>query len=152
MGWVYFIQGTISKNIKIGHTTKTMRQRLRGIQSSDPLVVLKTIPGTKEDESRLHIAFRDAHSHREWFRPTEALLAYINSLPDNQDTGIKQSWSLGRWRLKRMAPALASVAVPGFGCRVRSYAPLNSTPEIACTNSFVDHSGFPTPEPIHFPL
>jgi hypothetical protein len=49
---------------------------------------------------------REARSHGEWFRPTADLLAYIQSLPDNQDTGMKQDrWNVRRTRWNRRSGA-----------------------------------------------
>jgi hypothetical protein len=87
---IYFAQGTITLNIKIGIAdTIKIETRLKTIaaHSSDPVVCLKTMPGTTADEQELHRRFRDAWSHGEWYKPTDDLLEYIASLPCTEYTG-----------------------------------------------------------------
>lgn len=98
---VYFIQGSITKNIKIGYVKCDVRSKLGSMQSSDPLVCLATVEGSEPEEEEIHDQFRHLHSHREWFLPGLDLLAFIDSLPSTHDTGIKQSkvtpWSMRMW-------------------------------------------------------
>lgn len=81
---VYFIQGKTTKNIKIGYTSKDVRSRMSELQtaSSEPLVCLKLLAGTQQDESRLHQQFKDSWAGSgEWFTPTPDLVEYISNLP-----------------------------------------------------------------------
>jgi hypothetical protein len=79
--WVYFIQAAGPAGlIKIG-TSVSPLQRLRSMSSSAPLVLLATTPGSRTRELELQVQFEEALDHDEWFRPSPALLAFINSLP-----------------------------------------------------------------------
>jgi len=89
---IYFIQGTITKNIKIGQTDRTGKDflnRLQNIQSSDPLIVLGVVPDSNE-ELHYQTLFKHLWSHGEWFKPDRYLLAFIETLPVNEYTGIRQ--------------------------------------------------------------
>jgi Meiotically Up-regulated Gene 113 (MUG113) protein len=79
---VYFIQDA-SGHIKIGYAGH-VRSQLRSLQVSNagPLTLLRAIPGDKTLESSLHERFAPYSLGREWFKPHEELLAYIESLPD----------------------------------------------------------------------
>jgi len=92
---IYFVQGTITKNIKIGYVSAgrtpysdsysrdRVIARIRGIQSSDPLVCLRVIEGSRQEERLMHLKFYHAWSHGEWFKPVPELLEYVNGLPIN---------------------------------------------------------------------
>ena len=89
---IYFIQGTITKNIKIGQTNRVGRDflnRLQAIQSSDPLIVLRVIPDSNE-EHYYQNQFKLLWSHGEWFYPGQELLKFIESLPRNEYSGLTQ--------------------------------------------------------------
>lgn len=66
-GWVYLI-GCRPDRIKIGFS-KDYRRRFASILtgSPDPLDLLMAIPGSREDEQRLHRAFGPWRIRREWF-------------------------------------------------------------------------------------
>lgn len=68
-GLVYFI--TDGTAVKIGHTTKAVTERLAQLQTGNPrvLTVLRTMPGSLEDEKRLHDLFagRLMRPNSEWF-------------------------------------------------------------------------------------
>jgi T5orf172 domain len=93
-GVLYFIQGTISKNIKIGITgSETVLERMRQLNSSDLLVCLKT-QECKDDaatEYEYHERFKASRLHSEWFKPTPDLVEFIASLPVSADTGVAQT-------------------------------------------------------------
>jgi hypothetical protein len=103
VAWViYFIQGTVTKNIKIGHTNKTgkrFKERLQSIQSSDPLVVLRVVV---DSDAELHYQtlFKHLWSHGEWFKADPELFAYIMNLPINEYTGMRQA-VLSPWERSR---------------------------------------------------
>jgi hypothetical protein len=88
---IYFIQGTVTKNIKIGRTVRDIQKRLNEMQSSDPLVCLKITKGDKDDERLLHDRFKHAWSHGEWFKPTPDLLNFIDRLHETPHSGTTQS-------------------------------------------------------------
>lgn len=75
---IYFIQAEQGGPVKIGYTTgETIAARLSSLQTSCPfpLRVLRTMPGTTQDERALHARFADARLHGEWFHPTDELIA-----------------------------------------------------------------------------
>jgi hypothetical protein len=73
-GLVYFLR--FGDLIKIGFTTN-LRQRLSSIPHDE---VLATVPGTMRDEKHFHQRFAHLRHAREWFRPGDDLLAYIESI------------------------------------------------------------------------
>ena len=87
---IYFVQGTITGNIKIGFTGRDFLERFNLIQSSDVLVCLNTTEGDQTIERELHNRFYKSHDHQEWFKPSPELLSYIDSLPPSEFTGIRQ--------------------------------------------------------------
>jgi hypothetical protein len=88
---VYFMQGAITGNIKIG-MTKSFRQRFSELNSSDVLVCLNTIEmhDDIETETDLHHKFRHLRIHGEWFTPGKDLLEYIAALPKSEHAGRRQ--------------------------------------------------------------
>lgn len=81
---VYFVRfksGDPTEPIKIG-VTANMRARMRVLQTASayPIEVLATIVGDDNVEHRLHRKFAADRLNGEWFRPSEALIAYIASL------------------------------------------------------------------------
>lgn len=80
---LYFIQGDISKNIKIGITNIDVENRMYHLQSSDMLTCLKIVPHWSSEEERvLHKRFAHIRSHGEWFKPDNDLINFIESLPE----------------------------------------------------------------------
>lgn len=77
-GFIYFIRAGDGGDIKIGHAHNVER-RLKNLQvaQADHLQVLLTIPGDRSFEKRLHRKFSRSHIRGEWFRPTKALLRFI---------------------------------------------------------------------------
>lgn len=79
---IYFAQAEEIGSIKIGYTGDTdARPRLQDVQVGCParLVLLGTIPGTRETETDLHRRFAFAHIHGDWFRPMPELLQFIGT-------------------------------------------------------------------------
>jgi hypothetical protein len=77
-GYVYFIQA--AEAIKIGYS-KDAPKRLAGLQtsSSEDLVLLGFVRGTRDDERELHKMFCHLQLRGEWFRLEEELTDYIKS-------------------------------------------------------------------------
>ncbi len=80
---IYFMQDSGSLNVKIGFTASqdalAAEVRRKALQTGNPsrLVVLAAMPGTEQDEAKLHQRF-DAHCvGGEWFRPVPEVLALI---------------------------------------------------------------------------
>ena len=81
---VYFIQGKITKLIKIGRVDRVAKNpvalRIKELQvgSPDELVVLLCIPEwNKKEESFLHKKFAHLRVHGEWFKLEQELLDFI---------------------------------------------------------------------------
>lgn len=82
MSYVYFIQNTNTKWIKIGWAINPM-QRLKTLQtgSSDILNLIGYFPGRRQDEVRLHHRFMRYRQQGEWFENNDELLTYIPTIP-----------------------------------------------------------------------
>lgn len=73
---VYYVQ--VGGHIKIGYTSRLM-ERLRAYPPTSRLLAYE--PGGKLVESQRHQQFADdLDAGREWFRPSEQLLAHINRI------------------------------------------------------------------------
>lgn len=77
---IYFIQAVTGGPIKIGFALDP-DIRLRGVQCGNPeeVVILKTIPGSRQDEARIHRELAAHHKRGEWFYNTAEVLAYIRT-------------------------------------------------------------------------
>jgi hypothetical protein len=82
-GVVYFIQGSVTKLIKIGLTSDRVEFRLKDLQacSPDQLVLLAVIESTKikELEKQLHERFKVYRKHGEWFEPATEIISFIST-------------------------------------------------------------------------
>lgn len=80
---IYFIRsGNDDGPIKIGYTAyDDALSRMQTLQIGNPeqLTLLGVMPGSMEDEDRLHIRFKDYRMRGEWFRANERLLAYVSA-------------------------------------------------------------------------
>lgn len=67
--------------IKIG-TSVYPRMRLQAYLDWSPVLleILTQVPGGRYEEWQLHYQFRTYRAHREWFRPSEALLELIEEI------------------------------------------------------------------------
>lgn len=79
--FVYFIQNSKSKEIKIG-LTKDITRRLNDIKTYFPYGVelLHVIEGNKLLETELHKKFKKYNINGEWFEPAQELLNHISDL------------------------------------------------------------------------
>lgn len=77
-GRVYFI--TDGELIKIGYSGAPT-VRLKGLQSDNgrELEIIRTVPGTFEDESRLHAQFAHIRVRGEWFQATPDLVEFART-------------------------------------------------------------------------
>ncbi len=87
MSWVYFMGARDGSKIKVGHTKKDLRQRLRQnenhmIGDTEGLCILAAVIGTRTHEQQVLQYFQpDALTgEREWFHPSPRLIEYINWL------------------------------------------------------------------------
>lgn len=78
---IYFIQGEITKRIKIGYTKGFIQKRMQDLQTGSPdkLIFLGAHPGTEKEESELHTMFHQHRLHGEWFNNDESLNEYISN-------------------------------------------------------------------------
>jgi hypothetical protein len=80
-GFLYVIQRQPDGPIKIGHAQNPAR-RLQFLQtgSVEPLVLLTSAPGSRDDERALHRRFASCRIRNEWFHPTDDLLALVQDI------------------------------------------------------------------------
>lgn len=81
-GFIYFIQESVLRNIKIGFTSSHPASRLKVLAnaSSQELTLIGFMISDKPHEKRLHRRFNHLHVRNEWFQPGEDLLRFINGL------------------------------------------------------------------------
>lgn len=81
-GWLYFLQSGPGGPIKIGFTSRHVSARLAVLQVGNPhpLELLRSVPGNREDERKLHARFASARVTGEWFQPSPELLAFIEGV------------------------------------------------------------------------
>lgn len=83
-GFVYFFETMDGQYIKIGHSTSPTK-RLHGLQTLRPKIFelhpLGWLPGTRNDEARFHRQFAADRVEGEYFKKTERLMNFIQSLP-----------------------------------------------------------------------
>lgn len=91
VGFVYFIQESVLKNIKIGFTSSSPKRRLKDLAlgNSQELYFLGFMIADKPHENYLHKKFAHLHIQQEWFKPGEDLLLYIEKL-DYRDEFSKE--------------------------------------------------------------
>lgn len=77
---IYFVQGEITKKIKIGKTNYTVEERLRNLQTGSPdkLLLIGVSFEPFSSEESLHLEFNEFRLHGEWFEPDESILDYVN--------------------------------------------------------------------------
>lgn len=79
-GHIYFIQAESGGLVKIGWAT-CPKTRMAHMQAHGPLklVLLHSEPGNGKEEAELHRKFAAGRQHGEWFSPSCALMAEIES-------------------------------------------------------------------------
>ena len=88
---VYFVQGEFTGLIKIGFTNNPKKRWTElGAQASEPIRFLATLKGDMDDEKKLHLRFKQARVHGEWFLPNEELLRFINSICDSEIPEVRR--------------------------------------------------------------
>ena len=77
---IYFIQEQGTQYIKIGYTDNSVKERLNALQTGNPrpLVVVKSINGSRSEEVRLHQKFKHCQVRKEWFILVPELWDYID--------------------------------------------------------------------------
>ncbi len=120
---IYFIRpvGMIGP-IKIGCST-SVGDRLESLTVWSPfkLEVLYTEPGDYRLEQRIHAAFADYHSHREWFHPGERLLKSIGKLISGQKIADAIDLEDRRGSIRESVSRKPRKPVPAFQKELKSY-------------------------------
>ena len=79
-GYVYFIQGSKSGLIKIGHSQDPRaRHKTLRTMGGEPIVLLAYTPGARQAETELHQRFQQQRRHGEWFSPSPELLEIVKA-------------------------------------------------------------------------
>lgn len=88
-GFIYFItcMSSVHYPIKIGWSASLTDSRVTQLQTGNPnlLTMVATLPGTQEDERKLHISFSHLHVRGEWFLRGDDLIEYIGGLGGSVD-------------------------------------------------------------------
>lgn len=85
-GYVYFVRGMDSGRIKIGFSSSRPIHRIASFRTGSPeqLEILGYIKQSETMNERiLHERFAETRLHREWFAPSDALLAFIRENATN---------------------------------------------------------------------
>ena len=81
-GYIYFVQGELTKHVKIGFTRNHPEQRIKALQigSPDRLLLLGWCHGRRIAEGTLHSKFAPQRLFGEWFACSPDLLAFIQEV------------------------------------------------------------------------
>lgn len=81
-GYIYFVQGEVTKNVKIGFTRNHPEQRIKTLQigSPDRLQLLGWCYGRRTAEGTLHNRFAPRRLFGEWFACSPELLTFIQEV------------------------------------------------------------------------
>lgn len=103
---IYFIQNKETKNIKIGYSVNTLNRLSSGQSfSAEDLILLVEIEGVTKDEKALHKRFSHLRIKREWFKPGQDLLEYIDE--------INNEWVIfAEAQLEKLAPEILEESLP----------------------------------------
>ncbi|UTW45913.1 GIY-YIG nuclease family protein [bacterium SCSIO 12696] len=87
---IYFIQGDITKHIKIGETCCGIEERISRLQAGSPDILnfLGACFAPMPSEKALHRKFKSQRLHGEWFLPSDELYEFIN------EKCFKDIWAL----------------------------------------------------------
>jgi hypothetical protein len=94
---VYFIQAASGGPIKIGKTTRSIKNRHASLQTGNPekLIVLATTERYTEGE--LHKRFASLRLGGEWFKPAITLLLWIQTHTQVTHDGHRTFAKSGTW-------------------------------------------------------
>lgn len=120
---IYFIRpvGMIGP-IKIGCST-SVGKRLESLSVWSPfkLEVIYTEPGDYRLEQRIHSAFADYHSHREWFHPGERLLKAMGRLLAGEKISDAIDLEDRRGSIRDSVSRKPRKPIPAFQRELKSY-------------------------------
>ena len=82
---VYFLWCAEASRFKIGSSGNT-KKRKKNLSTGNPfeLELVFTLPGGEAKEKELHRKFEACHLHKEWYRWSERLQAYVDGVLDGQ--------------------------------------------------------------------
>ena len=81
---IYFMQSL--DKIKIGYTSRGLLERKKQMQTGNPhgLVIIGTVKGTMEHESKIHNTLADYRATGEWFYDCKEVRGYIRDILDKK--------------------------------------------------------------------
>lgn len=131
MSVVYFVQVGRNGPVKIGHAGH-IGKRLQSLQcgNQELLVVLATIKGGKPEERAYHAALAADRIRGEWFRPTEAVLAFAADAKRGVGLRLPMAGSRSHAAIVSAAGNVERIVkLRGLSVHaVRSWIPRNSIP------------------------
>lgn len=138
-GFIYFIQGIDGGPVKIGWT-QDLDKRKRQLQVGSPvrLSIVAKIPGTKEDELKLHSRFGGINSHGEWFYPRKELIAFVDEVYPEHKMQKVQEISRFIDRHSRFPNILAGEKYCIYCDRHKREVPLKGSVCCVCAEAIVD--------------
>lgn len=82
-GFIYFIQSELGGAIKIGYSGN-IKSRLASLQTGypDKLNILGSMPGTAQEEKRIHNKLKESSLRGEWFNPTIEVMEVLSIIND----------------------------------------------------------------------
>lgn len=91
-GRIYFVICEPLAAIKIGFTSGNPRERIKALQTGcpSPLKGVVHVPGSQDEERRLHRAFNPLHIHGEWFRFEGKLIDFVHYLRRESGSASRQ--------------------------------------------------------------
>ena len=92
MGFVYFIEMERPHLIKIGYAS-CVEDRLSNLQTACPfkLSIYDVSIGTKEDERAIQRLLKPHQYRKEWFRPTDEVLEFIEDIEEYRRETFKSA-------------------------------------------------------------
>lgn len=84
-GFVYFVTSEPDNFVKIGWAMRSPWARMRELQTGCPeaLRLMAAVPGSRDEERRLHETFAELHYRGEWFFLEHKLSDLVQYLSDN---------------------------------------------------------------------
>lgn len=90
-GYIYFLLAPGTQRIKVGFSKNpTQRIRLLRTMSSEPLVTLVILRGSRQHELMLHAHFKRDRAHGEWFSATDQILAFAQSFKNLENISLEK--------------------------------------------------------------
>ena len=80
-GFVYFVQPSQGGLVKIGFTSRPVKDRMKVLQAMSPVLLrcLGWYSGSRKDEGREQASFEPTWKYAEWFEPTQEMLDHIHA-------------------------------------------------------------------------